>query len=259
MHAQDSDKATDRSNLRPPTSHVPSNALNPSVLPQAAALTPDSVAVLQRKAGNEAVSRTLQQQTHQHSAHATVQRMVGTTVQRSPADDTSGGKEVLEYTHVAVDKDGVGLDQLLLSLNANGLRTAQSLNIKLSGGSEKLGHHQHVFMWDARAKGIEGASKIVERVGQDSSVKVKIRRASLTEPGFLSQGTLKGDQNTGQLGGKSQNGAWAYEGDIPRKYLFIEGIDQVNQPGFADWLAGKGWPDDHAQLIAHRSQYQEIP
>lgn len=163
-----------------------------------------------------------------------------------------------EYTHIAVDKQGAGLDQVRFSLNAKGLQTAASRNIKLSDGSEKMGHHQHVFMWDASAKGIKGAAGIVKGVGQNSSVIVKIRSGDLKEPTWLSPGTLKGDRPTG-LGGSSQNGAWAYEGDIPRKYLFIDGIDQVNQPGFEDWLAGKGWPSDHAALAERRYGYEELP
>ena len=154
-----------------------------------------------------------------------------------------------QYTHVAIDKPGAGgLDQIRRSLNAKGLQTAVNRNIKLDSGSEKFGHDQHVFMWDAGAKGIKGAAGLVDGVGQDSSVIVKIRMPDLKEPTWYSQGTLKGDQPTGLLGGSSKTGAWAYKGDIPRKYLFIDGIDKVNQPGFQDWFAGKGWPDDHAEL-----------
>ena len=146
---------------------------------------------------------------------------------------------VAEYDHMVIDKLDVGLDALRNSLNANGLQTAQNRNIKLSEGSEKLGHHQHVFMWDKSKKGIEGSVGIEQRGG---TVRVKIRKNGLTEPKWYSQGNLKGD-NMGPLGGTSTTGAWAYEGDIERKYLFIEGLDQVNQPGFDNWYKGDGWPE----------------
>lgn len=106
-------------------------------------------------------------------------------------------RRVSEYTHVAIDKLGAGLEVLCLSLNRNGLRTAENLNIKLSSGSESMGHHQHVFMWDARPKGIGGVSGLVKSVGQDSSLTVKIRMPDLSEPGLFSQGTLKGDHPLG--------------------------------------------------------------
>jgi hypothetical protein len=169
-----------------------------------------------------------------------------------------GGSGSPEYTHIAIDKNGAGLDQIRLSLNAKGLQTAASRGIKLAKGGEDAGHHEHVFMWDSGAKGIKGGAKIVQWNAKDSSVLVKIRSGDLKEPTWYSQGTLKGDNKTG-LGGPSENGAWAYKGDIPRKYLFIDGIDQANQPGFEDWLAGKGWPDDHAGLAETRFGYEEIP
>ncbi|WP_109448349.1 hypothetical protein [Streptomyces sp. ICBB 8177] len=201
---------------------------------------------LQQSAGNAAVARALQRQTQNvgHGQSASARPAFGASLQRSPDREQHSP----EYTHVAVDKQGAGLDQLRLSLNTNGLKTAASLDMKLSEGSEKMGHHQHVFMWDATVKGIKGVSGIVRGVGSESAVNVKIRMLDLSEPGLFSQGTLKGDQPTG-LGGRSTNGAWAHEGDIPRKYLFIEGLDQPDQPGFKDWLAGKGWPDGHAELF----------
>ncbi|NEP09959.1 MAG: hypothetical protein F6K14_07000 [Symploca sp. SIO2C1] len=166
------------------------------------------------------------------------------------------GEEVLvhngkceEYTHIAVDKNDSGLDTLRKSLNENGLQTAEHRNIKLSKGSEELRHHQHVFMWENSSKaGIEGANRIESNGG---AVRVKIRKQG------LNSSTLKGDN--GPLGGISTNGAWAYEGDIPRKYLFIVGIDQPDQPGIEDWEKGIGWPDDHAELAARRYGYQPIP
>ncbi|MFD5751351.1 hypothetical protein [Streptomyces sp. NPDC127033] len=250
MHAHDSAKAPDRTKPQLSASRTPSSAPNPAVLSQGAVLTPGAVTALQQSAGNAAFSLALQRQTHGagHGRSAPVQRALGTSVQRAPDSD----KHSPEYTHVAIDKQDVGLDQLRLSLNMNGLKTAASLDIKLSAGSEKMGHHEHVFMWDATVKGLKGVTGIVEGVGQDSTVNVKIRMLDLSEPGLFSKGTLKGDQPTG-LGGKSKNGAWAHEGDIPRKYLFIEGLDQPNQSGFKDWLAGKGWPNDHAKQFERAS------
>ncbi|MEA5547922.1 hypothetical protein VB816_23335, partial [Limnoraphis robusta CCNP1324] len=161
---------------------------------------------------------------------------------------------VKQYTHLVIDKENVGLDTLRQSLNENGLQTAEHRNIRLSEGSEKLRHHQHVFMWDSSKKGIKGAIGIESRGGV---VKVKIRMPGLSEPTWYSRGTLKGD-NMGPLGGKSETGAWAYEGDIPRKYLFIEEMDNVAHPGFQDWYEGRGWPDDHAELALRRDGYTEI-
>lgn len=162
-------------------------------------------------------------------------------LQRSPLSIQS----VAEYDHMVIDKSGVGLDALRQSLNENGLQTAQNRNIKLSEGSEKLGHHQHVFMWDKSKKGIEGSVGIEKR---GETVRVKIRKKGLTEPSWYSRGNLKGDE-MGSLGGSSTTGAWAYQGDIERKYLFIEGLDQVNQPGFDNWFKGDGWPEDRAQRV----------
>ncbi|MFC9428229.1 hypothetical protein [Streptomyces sp. NPDC056987] len=205
---------------------------------------------LQQSAGNAAAALAVQRQTlgAGHGRSAPTRRAFGTGVQRAPDREEHSS----EYTHVAIDKKDTGLDQLRLSLNTNGLKTAASLDIKLSEGSEKMGHHKHVFMWDATVKGLKGVTGIVEGVGQNSTVNVKIRMLDLSEPGLFSKGNLKGDQPKG-LGGKSTNGAWAHEGDIPRKYLFIEGLDQANQSGFKDWLAGKGWPDNHAEQFTSGS------
>lgn len=108
-----------------------------------------------------------------------------------------------------------------------------------------MGHHQHVFMWDSTPQGVKGAIGIVNSVGHDSSVIVKIRMPDLTEYKWFRPTTLKGD-NPGGLGGASENGAWAYKGNIPRQYLFIEGLDTAARPGFTDWQAGKGWPTNSA-------------
>jgi hypothetical protein len=160
---------------------------------------------------------------------------------------------VNEYAHIVIDKAEIGLDGLRRSLNENGLQTAENRNIQLSEGSMKLKHHQHVFMWDGSKKGIEGAANI-EKGGE--TIRVKIRMNSLSEPKWYSSGNLKGD-GMGPLGGKSTNGAWAYQGDIPRKYLFIEGLDFANQPGFEDWIQGNGWPEGHAEKIYKTKEYKD--
>lgn len=160
---------------------------------------------------------------------------------------------VNEYAHIVIDKMDVGLDTLRRSLNENGLQTAENRNIQLSEGSMKLKHHQHVFMWDGSKKGIEGAAAIG---GAGGTVKIKIRMNSLSEPKWYGGGNLKGD-GMGPLGGKSSNGAWAYEGNIDRKFLFIEGLDQVNQPGFQDWFDGKGWPVGHEKIVYKTTEYKE--
>ncbi|MDT0447513.1 hypothetical protein [Streptomyces hesseae] len=181
-------------------------------------------------------------------ATAVVLTMTGAAVAEAapPAGPENGGtsRQVMapEYVHIAVDKQGTGLDGLRRTLHENGLRTAEHLGVQLAPGSVKLGHHRHVFMWDSTTpKGIEGANEIEAR---GSAVRVKIRWNELKEQGgLLGRGNLKGDN--GKLGGKSTNGAWAHEGDIPRKYLFIVGVDDPRNPGMGDWLAGKGWPEGH--------------
>ncbi|MFE3864796.1 hypothetical protein ACFXPT_30740 [Streptomyces goshikiensis] len=247
MHAQDSEKAHAGAETKRLAPRTATAIPNPALLSPGAALTPGgAVRALQRSVGNAAVSRVLQRDAHKHGADCGHGRSI--SVQRSPA----GEKHAPEYTHVAVDKQDKGLDAVRLSLNANGLKTAESLEIKLSSGSEKLGHHQHVFMWDATVKGINGAVGIVRNLPKDSTVNVKIRKRDMTESGDFIPGTLKGDQPT-RLGGASTNGAWAHPGDIPRKYLFIEGLDQPDKTGFKDWLAGDGWPDGHADQFMRGS------
>ncbi|MFB4194490.1 hypothetical protein [Streptomyces carpaticus] len=243
MHAKESGRDPDRTKPRRPASRSLSGAPQAAVRPEAVAVLPGAVSALQHSAGNAAAAHAVQR-TQRHSGRG-AGRGPSAPVQRAPLAEMLGRQEVKEYTHVAVDKGGVGLDELYLRLNANGLRTAESLNIKLSSGSEKMGHHQHVFMWDSRSKGLEGRAKIVEAVGQDSSIDVKIRMAGMNESGPIIPGALKGDHPT-KLGGASDNGAWAYKGDIPRKYLFIVGLDQPSHAGFQDWYEGKGWPDGHA-------------
>lgn len=149
---------------------------------------------------------------------------------------------------MAVDKEEKGILLVMESLNNQGLKTAEYLHIELAGGSKKLEHHKHVFMWDRSSKGLDGAKGIEVR---GNVVKVFIRMNELKEPSLLTTGNLKGDN--GLLGGKSKTGAWGYEGDIQRKYLFIEGLDQIDDIGYDDWAKGNGWPNDHAHhVFIHR-------
>ncbi|MEU8703655.1 hypothetical protein [Streptomyces sp. NPDC048565] len=96
---------------------------------------------LQRSVGNAAVSHAVQRQAHRS----------GRSARPAPVQCVFGADAPKMYTHVAIDKQDAGVKQLRLSLNENGLRTAQSLDIRLAEGSEKMGHHRHVFMWDAEA------------------------------------------------------------------------------------------------------------
>ncbi|MFF4607277.1 hypothetical protein ACFY12_31645 [Streptomyces sp. NPDC001339] len=160
-----------------------------------------------------------------------------------------------EYTHIVVDKrprGEVNLGELRDSLGRNGLQTSKSRwlaegkNVeeelrRAGSGYARNGHHEHVFLWEGSSKqGIEGANAI-EKNGD--AIRVKVRWDALKRDGSIFSGTLKGDHSGGPLGGVSTNGAWAYKGDIPRKYLFIEGVDNPSHPGMSQWLAGKGWPD----------------
>lgn len=192
---------------------------------------------------------------------AVVLAVTGTTVaQAAPVKPESGASAPApqefadEYTHIVVDKRPRGEanpDELRESLNRNGLQTAKSRWVaegkdvdaelaRAGSGYAKNGHHEHVFMWDSTKKGIEGGNAI-EKNGD--AIRVKIRWDALKKDGRFLSGTLKGDSGGGPLGGESTNGAWAYKGDIPRKYLFIVGVDDASHPGMGQWLAGKGWPD----------------
>ncbi|MEU5424847.1 hypothetical protein AB0H73_04450 [Streptomyces olivoreticuli] len=206
---------------------------------------------------------------HRHSVRrvtttAVISAMVfavtGTAVaQAAPpvkSDSGAGTSQELadEYTHIVVDKRPRGeadTAELRESLNKNGLQTAKSRwtaegkdvesELRSAGsGYAKNGHHEHVFMWDSTKKGIEG-SNAIEKNGD--AIRVKIRWDALKKDGRIFSGTLKGDHGGGPLGGESTNGAWAHKGDIPRKYLFIVGVDDPAHPGMSQWLAGKGWPD----------------
>jgi hypothetical protein len=146
---------------------------------------------------------------------------------------------VNEYTHVVVDKAGVGLDALRQAIADNGLQTAQQLGIQLAAGSVKLEHHLHIFLWDSSVAGVKGRRGI-ESAG--SCFVVRVRWPALTESGYIFSGTLKGDGgHNGPPAGKSPNGAWAYQGEIPRRYCFIEGFDSPETPTFANWREGLGW------------------
>lgn len=144
-----------------------------------------------------------------------------------------------EYSHVAIDKGGIGLPALSAALALNGIQTAQTRGIVLAAGSQRLQHHLHVFMWDNSAAGVKGRLGI-EAAG--NCVTVKIRWRTLTKPGLIFNGTLLGDSMANSPpSGKSTNGAWAYKGNIPRDACFIEGTDLASTAGFDNWLAGNGW------------------
>ncbi|MDQ1292414.1 MAG: hypothetical protein QG608_292 [Actinomycetota bacterium] len=157
-------------------------------------------------------------------------------------------RPVKEYSHVVVDKYDVGLGQLYTALHQNGLQTAESRGMQLPAGSMSLGHHQHVFMWDTSKRGLDQCAHLLGTPGISALV-VNIRWNELHRPGRFHSGTLKGDVRGKKLGGWSTSGAWAYKGDIPRKYMFIEGLDNPNHPGYAQWKAGTGWPDEYLQQV----------
>jgi hypothetical protein len=144
-----------------------------------------------------------------------------------------------EYSHVAIDKGGIGLPALSGAIALNGVQTAHTRGIILATGSQKLEHHLHVFMWDNSTAGVKGRLGI-ENAG--NCVTVKIRWRTLTKPGMIFNGTLQGDSMANSPpSGKSTNGAWAYKGNIPRDACFIEGTDLASTAGFDRWLAGNGW------------------
>ena len=152
-----------------------------------------------------------------------------------------------EYTHVVIDKQGVGLNVLRQRIDAGGLQTAQSLGIALSQGSMKLEHHLHVFLWDDSVKGINGRLGVQGLLPgmqiNQSCFLVRVRWPNLTESGSVFSGTLKGDNmHAGPPSGPSSNGAWAYKGNIPRKFCFIEDLDTAATNGFKGWCDGQGWP-----------------
>ncbi|MCB1905891.1 MAG: hypothetical protein KDH15_00855 [Rhodocyclaceae bacterium] len=122
------------------------------------------------------------------------------------------------------------------------------LGIRLSAGSIRLEHHLHVFVWDDTAAGVRGRRGIE---ANGNCFLVRIRWRELTETGRIMSGTLKGDGgHNGPPAGISPNGAWAYKGAIPWEYCFVVGLDGPDTPGFADWSAYRGWPQD--QQARHR-------
>lgn len=166
-------------------------------------------------------------------------------VQRAEAVVQMAGEGISEYKHVAIDKADIGLGYLIMGLNMHGLRTAEAIGIELSEGSKRLKHHQHVFLWDSSAKGKKGA-EVLEGAGRGDRVTVRVRNKSFKEQGdgfFGSGGNLKGDN--GALGGSSTNGAWAVEGNVGRRQIFIEGLDSESDEGYDNWLDGLGWPPGH--------------
>lgn len=144
-----------------------------------------------------------------------------------------------EYSHVAIDKGGIGLPALMNAIDQNGVQTAQARGIVLATGSQKLEHHLHVFFWDNSAHGVKGRLGI-ETAG--NCVTVKIRWRHLTKPGIIFNGTMKGDNmSNGPPSGNSTNGAWAFKGNVPRDACYIEGFDFPATAGFDNWAAGNGW------------------
>ena len=144
-----------------------------------------------------------------------------------------------QYTHVCIDKNGVGLGLLQQDIDQNGIQTARIRGIQLAQGSVRLQHDIHVFLWDDSAAGVRGR-KGIEAAG--NCFLVRVMWPHLTEPGKFRAGTLKGDSgHNGPPSGVSTNGAWAFEGSIPREYCYIEGFDNPTNMGFEDWRSGRGW------------------
>ncbi len=97
---------------------------------------------------------------------------------------------MIEYTHLCIDKAGVGLPVLLAALDLNGIQTAQQRGIVLAAGSVRLQHDVHVFLWDDSVAGIRGRRGI-EAAG--NCILVRVRWPHLTQPGIIFSGTLAGD------------------------------------------------------------------
>jgi len=147
------------------------------------------------------------------------------------------------YYHVVIDKTNQGLAHLRNQLDLHGLMTAEQrgLTHQFPPVMIAMQHHQHVFLWDDRPAGVRGRQGLENGVGE--TITVKVNWPELTEPGLVFAGTLAGDSgHVGPPHGTSTNGAWAYKGSIARQWLFIDGVDSPNDPGFNDWVAGKGWP-----------------
>jgi len=148
-----------------------------------------------------------------------------------------------EYSHVCIDKNETGLATLQQDIANNGLRTADQLGIILSGGSQMLEHHLHVFLWDDSVLGVRRRRDLL--VNPETSFLVRVRWPLLTETGWIFSGTLRGDNgHVGPPSGRSTNGAWAYRGSIPADYCFVEGYHDASTDGFENWRSGRGWSGD---------------
>jgi hypothetical protein len=152
-----------------------------------------------------------------------------------------------EYTHIAIDRLDSGAQKLRLKLQVMGLLTAEAaaMSSGMAEGSKKLQHHLHVFLWDETPTGLRRAQDLINTYTSQNIVfaVIRVRWPALTEPGFLLTGTLAGDNASGTEppGGRSDNGAWAYKGNIPSKFCFIEGLHTVDRPGYDSWFRGNGW------------------
>ena len=144
-----------------------------------------------------------------------------------------------EYTHVCIDKAGVGLDVLRQDFANHGIQTAQARGIVLAAGSIRLEHHLHVFLWDESSNGVKRRRDLLT---DPDSFLVRVRWTHLTKEGIIFSGTLKGDTgHAGPPAGRSTNGGWAYRGGIPANYCFVEGHHTTGTAGFEDWRSGRGW------------------
>ncbi|WP_062266278.1 hypothetical protein [Endozoicomonas arenosclerae] len=149
-----------------------------------------------------------------------------------------------EYTHVVIDKKGVGLDQLKQKIASQGLLTAEASGYaaEMAEGSRRLEHHLNVFLWDRSIKGEKGRLGIVLNQKAPDCFTVRVRCPYLTRDGYLFSGTLKGDNgHAGKPTGLSINGAWAYKGNIPARFCFIEGLHSSKSLNYASWFRGDGW------------------
>ena len=149
-----------------------------------------------------------------------------------------------EYSHVVIDKNRVGLEQLRMDIKNNGLLTAQASGYadQMAEGSIRLEHHLNVFLWDSSIAGEKGRLGIILNSEEGTFFTVRVRCPYLTEEGLLLRGTLKGDSgHHGIPSGRSTNGAWAYKGNIEPRFCFIEGLHTSQTPNYQSWYRGDGW------------------
>jgi hypothetical protein len=150
---------------------------------------------------------------------------------------------VREYVHFATKLDGRDMINFIEAYNEEGILTAASRGVtdgQLPDGTRRLEHHKHIFMWDDSKKGLDNAATL-RVLGK---LEIKIRHPRFSTFSHPSHGELKVDSNDPRgLGYGEETGAWAYKGDIPRKYIFIEGVDKKSDSGYDEWFEGKGWPD----------------